>query len=235
MRIAVCDDEKNLAENLCAMIKKCDKDSTVLCYTDGTSLLHDGCFDVVFLDIGMEPMDGMEVARRLREENKKVILIFITALKEYVYDSFEVGAFWYLLKPVSQEKLDRVLKRAREEWERNSDAGERQIFIQTKSKNYVLLVNDILYLENQKRKVLIHTREELITFYSSMSKLEESLGDGFYRCHRGYLVNLAYVAEYDAETIRLVNKEMIYLAKNKYSDFVVQYMRYLRNGGVTFV
>lgn len=235
MRIAVCDDERELAEDICARIKKIDRVCRVFCYTEGISLLQDGCFDLVFLDIGMEPINGMEVAKRLREINQKVLIVFITALKEYVFDSFEVGAFWYLLKPVSEDKLKDVLFRAKKQWEQQNGSGERQIFIQTKSKNYVLSVNDILYLENQKRKILIHTKEELITFNAVMSKVEESLGEGFYRCHRGYLVNLAYVAEYDGETIWLANKETIYLAKNKYQDFVMTYMRYLRNGGVTFV
>lgn len=235
MRIAVCDDEKNLVEELTVRIKKIDRECSVFCYTEGTSLLRDGCFDLVFLDIAMEPVNGMEVARRLREMNRKVLIVFITALKEYVFDSFEVGAFWYLLKPVSEDKLKEVLSRAKKQWEQQNGSGERQIFIQTKSKNYVLPVNDILYLENQKRKIVVHTKEELITFNAAMSKIEESLGDGFYRCHRGYLVNLAYVSEYDGETIRLANKETVYLAKNKYQDFVMKYMRYLRNGGVTFV
>ena len=235
MRIAVCDDEKNLVEDLIAMIKNLDQSFRVFGYTEGTSLLHDGSFDLVFLDIAMEPIDGMEVAKRLREINQKVLIVFITALKEYVFDSFEVGPFWYLLKPVSKDKLKDVLHRAKKQWEQQNNSGEQQIFIQTKSRNYLLNVNDILYLENQKRKILVHTKEELITFNAAMSKLEESLGDGFYRCHRGYLVNLAYVAEYDGETIRLTNKETVYLAKNKYQDFVIKYMRYLRNGGVTFV
>ncbi|MCM1257286.1 MAG: LytTR family DNA-binding domain-containing protein [Roseburia sp.] len=235
MQIAVCDDEKNMARSLCAMIGELDRESRVSCYTDGPSLLRGGGFDLVFLDIGMEPMDGMELAGRIREKNKKTLIVFVTALKEYVYDCFEVGAFWYLLKPVSKDKLEQVLCRAKEEWRQGQDVSKKQIFIQTKGQNYLLFVDDILYLENQKRKVLIHTREEQIAFYAAMSKLEKSLGEGFYRCHRGYLVNFAYVAGYDAKSIRLLNHETIYLAKNKYPDFVVQYMRYLRNGGVTFV
>ena len=132
MRIAVCDDERELAEDICARIKKIDRVCRVFCYTEGISLLQDGCFDLVFLDIGMEPINGMEVAKRLREINQKVLIVFITALKEYVFDSFEVGAFWYLLKPVSEDKLKDVLFRAKKQWEQQNGSGERQIFIQTK-------------------------------------------------------------------------------------------------------
>lgn len=235
MRIAICDDEEVIGKELCGMVKKYAKESSVSVFTDGASLLQENGFDIVFLDIGMDGMNGMEVARRLREESRHVIIIFVTALKEYVFDSFEVGAFWYLLKPFEEEKLKLVLGRATEEWERNHAGKEKQIFVRTKNKNYVLPVRDILYLENQKRKILIHTRKEQITIYGTMAKMEEALGNGFYRCHRGYLVNFAYVAGYESESIRLINNETIYLARNKYQDFVMQYMRYLRNGGVSFV
>lgn len=235
MKIAICDDEETLGKKLCALVKKYAGDCTVFCYTDGFSLLCDNSYDIVFLDIGMKEMDGLETARRLRKENRETLIIFITALKEYVYESFDVAAFWYLLKPVEEEKFKAVLERAIEECQRRKGSREKQIFVQTKNKNYVLSVQDILYLENQKRKVLIHTKQEVIAFYSPMAKLEEKLGEGFYRCHRGYLVNLAYVASYTGESIQLANRETIYLAKNKYQDFVMQYMRYLRNGGVTFV
>ena len=134
MRIAVCDDERKAAEDLIARIKKIDRECRVFCYTEGISLLHDGCFDLVFLDIGMEPMNGMEAAKRLREMNQKVLIVFITALKEYVFDSFEVGAFWYLLKPVSQDKLKDVLYRARKQWEQQNDSGEQQVLSRRKAK-----------------------------------------------------------------------------------------------------
>lgn len=235
MRIAICDDEEEIGRQLCTLVKKYAGESDVFVFADGISLLHGGKFDLVFLDIGMEKMDGLEAARRIRETDRETIIIFVTALKEYVFDSFSVGAFWYLLKPVDEKQLQLVLHKGMEEWRRHNEDRERRIFVRTKTRNYLLPVNDILYLENQKRKILIHTKQDLITFYASMAKIEESLGEGFFRCHRGYLVNLAYVAGYDAKSIQLVNKETIYLARDKYPKFVMQYMRYLRNGGVSFV
>ena len=82
----------------------------------------------------------------------------------------------------------------------------------------------------QGKKVGIHTARETIETYASMNEMEAQLGESFYRCHRGYLVNMAYVAEYDSESVTLNNGEYVYLAKEKYGEFVKAYMRYLRNG-----
>lgn len=80
------------------------------------------------------------------------------------------------------------------------------------------------------RKIIAHTVRGEISFYGVMADMEKEAGAGFYRCHRGYLVNLSYVMEYDMENIMLSNGEKIYLSKDRYHDFVKQYMRYLRNG-----
>ena len=83
-------------------------------------------------------------------------------------------------------------------------------------------------MESHKRKVEIHTLGENITIYATMKSMEELLGDGFFRCHRGYLVNLAYVAEYGTGAVRLKNGENVYLAREKYSEFAKTYTKYLK-------
>ena len=75
----------------------------------------------------------------------------------------------------------------------------------------------------------------MIEFYAVMNELESELGSSFYRCHRGYLVNMAHIAEYSNDMIDMSNGERVYLAKEKYPEFVKEYMRYLRNGGTTDV
>lgn len=77
--------------------------------------------------------------------------------------------------------------------------------------------------------------DETIEIYAAMIELEKQLGGEFYRCHRGYLVNMAYITEYSNDSIRLSDGESIYLAKEKYNEFVKEYMRYLRNGGTACV
>ena len=98
--------------------------------------------------------------------------------------------------------------------------------------NYIKIpVNNILYAENEARKIILHTKnmnQETYRFYEKMEALERKLGDQFFRSHRGYLVNLQEVAQYDNTNIKLKNGENVFLSKQKYNEFVTAYMNYLR-------
>lgn len=240
-KIAVCDDEEVIAEQISSMIKKELSDSEIYQFFSGEELLAQNKeFDIYFLDIQMEKITGIEAAKRLRKQDESCVIVFITGVKEYVFEAFDVAALHYLIKPVQEEKLQEVLKRAIKEIEKNrhgqsNSTVNRQILIKTRNKTITVNVGDILYFENEMRKIIVHTKQDTVTFYGNMADMERQAGVGFYRCHRGYLVNMAYIAEYDVENIYLSNGNKVYLAKEKYQDFVQQYMRYLRNGGVSHV
>ena len=234
MNIAICDDEKAIREQIKELIEK-----TGLCpelFETGDGLLAAGKqFDIVFLDIQMEGTDGIETAKKLRERSalkgaEDTILIFITAIREYVFEAFDVAAFHYLLKPIEEDKFREVFRRAERELEKRKKQQRETVFVKTRNRSFTLEKDSILYIESRGKKVEIHTKGETIEAYASMNELEAQLGEGFYRCHRGYLVNMAYVAEYDRKSVTLNNGEYVYLAKEKYGEFVKAYMRYLRNG-----
>ncbi len=231
LNIAICDDEKVIREQINEMVIKEKPGVCPELYETGDGLLAAGMrFDIVFLDIQMEGTDGIETARRLRERDEDTILIFITGIREYVFEAFDVAAFHYLLKPVEEDKFREVFWRAERELEKRKRKRRETVFIRTRNRSFTLKKDSILYVESRGKKVEIHTAGENIEAYVSMNELEAQLGEGFYRCHRGYLVNMAYVAEYDNESITLNNGEYVYLAKEKYGEFVKAYMRYLRNG-----
>ena len=226
MRVAICDDDRESCARLRSLIRKQKPDCEVTCFDTGRRFLEARKhFDILLLDIQMEEMSGIEVARVLRINQEKTILIFVTALKEYAAEAFEVSAFSYLLEP---EKFCRVFEDAcREARKMESQSGE-QLFFQTKARSFLVQKKEILYVESHKRKVEIHTLRENIQIYATMKNMEGQLGNGFFRCHRGYLVNLAYVAEYGTGVIRLQNGEDIYLAREKYSEFSKAYTKYLQ-------
>ena len=113
MQIAICDDEKSIGLILEEKIKKLLPDAVIEKYLSGDELIASGCEpDILFLDIQMPGMDGMETARILRQKNEKMVLIFVTAVEEYVFQAFDVAAFHYLVKPFSDEKFEEVVKRA---------------------------------------------------------------------------------------------------------------------------
>ena len=111
------------------------------------------------------------------------------------------------------------------------EASQGRLYFQTKSRSYDLCPEEILYIESRRRKVEIHTAGEIFSIYATMKGMEELLGEGFFRCHRGYLVNLSRVKGYDVGCVRLENGETVYLAREKYPDFARAYARYLDSGG----
>ena len=232
MRVAICDEEKESSVLLCQLIRQQEPDCEVVCFDSSRQFLEDGQhFDILLLDIQMEEMRGIEVARAIRMKKDNTILIFVTALKEYVPEAFDVSAFHYLLKPVAAEKFCKVFENACREVRRWECLEEEQLFFHTKTKSFTLQKKDILYVESRKRKVDIHTLGEAYTIYATMKYMEEQLGQDFYRCHRGYLVNMAYVSEYGEGTIRLQNGESVYVAREKYSEFAKAYTQYIEKAG----
>ena len=237
MDIAVVDDEKAIREHICGLVEEQQPESRIETYATGEELLASGKrFDIVFLDIQMEGMNGIEAARSLREKNANLgvedtVLVFITGIKDYVFDAFDLYAFQYLLKPIDEDKFAEVLARAVREAAKKKE--RRVLFI--KSRNLTLDQSEILYIESRAKKVEIHTVRQTIEIYAAMDELEGQLGDGFYRCHRAYIVNMDCITEYDGESITLTNGDRVYLTKKKYGEFVKAYMWHLQNGGVSSV
>lgn len=234
MHIAIVDDERIICEQIKDFIQRDHRDCQIDIYLSGRALLEvKKQFDLVFLDIQMEGMNGMDTARAIRELQPDMVLIFVTGSKEYVFEAFDVSAFHYLLKPLEETKFMEVLKRAIGESRKCRAEKQKRLFIRTK--NLTIDQKDILYIESRGKKVDIHTRKETFSIYGAMSELETQLGESFYRCHRGYLVNMAYITEYGADSITLTGGARVYLTKKKHGEFVKAYMWYLQNGGVSCV
>lgn len=237
MNIAVVDDERAVREQIYSLIKNQNPDFTVEAFATGLELLvAKSRFDIVFLDIQMQGMSGIEAAKILRKQDEDTVLIFISGIREYVFEAFDLSAFHYLLKPVEEKKFMEVLERAVREAGKRKKQKEEQIFIRTKNQGFTLALTSILYIESRAKKAEIHTTDtEIIEAYATMKELEGELGDSFYRCHRGYLVNMAHITKYDNDSISLSNGETVYLTKRRHSGFVKAYVWYLQNGGVSCV
>ncbi len=232
MEIAVVDDEKAVREHVCALIEEQKPGSRIEAYATGEGLLASGKrFDIVFLDIQMEGMNGIEAAKNLREQQGDTVLVFITGIKDYVFDALDLYAFQYLLKPIDEGKFAEVLERAVREAGRKKE--RRVLFV--KSRNLTLDQSEILYIESRGKKAEIHTVRQTIEIYAAMDELVGQLGEEFYRCHRAYIVNMDCITEYDGESITLTGGDRVYLAKKKYGEFVKAYMWHLQNGGVPSV
>ena len=233
MKIAVCEDEIEVQKMLAESIQKVCPNAEILCYLSSEALLEaDEQIDILFLDIQMPGKNGMETARALRKRGMDTILIFVTAIEEYVFQAFDVGAFHYLVKPFEQEKFAEVLRNAIKQ-KINQKANETEfpkkespcLMITTDGKHLTVNLKDIVYAEVFNRKIIIHTMDGEIEYYGKMKELEQKAGELFYRSHRAYLVNLGYITKYNATTIWL-EKGQALMAKQNYPEFVKRYLKY---------
>lgn len=236
MRIAVCDDEREIREDVGQKIRHYLPEAEICLYESAERLLMEqGMPDILFLDIKMNGMNGMELAERLRRQDQDATIVFLTALEEYVYRAFDVGAFHYLRKPIDAVKFYEVLdkavaerKRIRELAHLRGECAEESLTIKNKARTEKIYLSEIVYLEVFNRKVTLYKMQGKIEFYGRLKDLEQRLGANFVRCHRAYIVNLRYVRRYNAEGITLENGDSVMMAKTKYAEFVRRYMDYIR-------
>jgi DNA-binding LytR/AlgR family response regulator len=179
----------------------------------------------------MPGMSGMDVAKTLRVKDWRKILIFITGEEDQVFNSFDLHAFHFLVKPVADEKLEEVLENAKKELERINDISgiqDKYIEIQSGTSHIRVNLSKLIYAEVYDRKTILHMKDESIEYYGQLSALEKIVGDDFYRIHRSYLVNMKYVERYDRTSITTLDGDNIPIARREYDGFLKAYMVYSR-------
>ena len=238
IKIAICDDEKPIRDYIEKCVREVDPDALVSQYSDASDMVSASFdADILFLDIQMPGMDGMKAARILRTMGNKTILVFVTAVEEYVFQAFDVGAVQYIVKPFDRSKLVETIKRAIDlAGERRSiedalsetkDSADNESFlIKSGGVNRKIILADISYAEVLEHRIILHMKDrEQIEYYGKMSDLEKVAGDEFFRVHRAYLINLSCVKSYDAKTVTVQGEE-IPVARGKYQELVKSYLSY---------
>lgn len=166
-------------------------------------------FDILLLDIEMGGQNGVELAKRIRQDNKTVQIVFITGFPDFMAEGYEVNALHYLMKPVSEEKLNTVLDRAAA----NLGKAEKRLKVVYDRQTDLIPLDRILYVEAQKQYVCIHTETRVYRMKASLSDMEEKLDRRFFRCQRSFVVNLGYVVRIRANCVALKNGEEIPISR----------------------
>ncbi len=234
LSVAVCDDEVieccHIAGRIEAILKEMKIPCIIRQFYSGRELLGaSDHFDIIFLDILMRDLDGMKTARLVRRKTADKILIFISSSREYILEGYEVEAFQYLLKPVDENKLKRVLQRAVRKME---DHPQEFLLISKERHKKKLFLDQVFYFEIKGRTIDVHEKDGVFTYYEQIGILEELLlGKGFFRCHKSYLVNLKHVISYNRQEMILDNEERIAIARRRYDRFCQEILKYLQNSG----
>ena len=237
IKIAICDDEANIRAYLISLIRAQSCPCEIVEYASAGDCLADTQeIDLLFLDIELTTdrsgLDGMALAGQIRERTTgtQPVIIFVTGYERYVFDAFDVGAFQYLLKPVDEEKFAKVFSRAVAQIGTAREKPGRVLTLQSANTSKTVPLDSIYYTESSNHKVELHLKNGEFACYAKIGDLELELQDQFFRIHKGYLVNLSYVAGYSKTEVTLTNGERLLLSKYKYQDFVKAYLHFLKKG-----
>lgn len=231
IHIAVCDDEKYMSDTIRTMahdfFRRKNMETVIWQFSNGKELLEsDKTIDILFLDIQMNEMNGMETARILRSRKFKGFLIFITVLKEMVFDSFEVQAYDYLVKPIEKKQFEKTMERL---FSSMQDASQANLLVQRGYESSIIPFDEIVYCEIIDRKVYLHlVSSEIIDYYDRIENLERRLDGRFFRCHRSFLINLKYLKSYKNKTAYMENGKEIPVSRlrsKEFSGVILQYMK----------
>ncbi|HEX3027417.1 MAG TPA: LytTR family DNA-binding domain-containing protein [Clostridia bacterium] len=234
LKLAVCDDEISAVQDLSSKIKlfmdSRDLEYTLSQFSCGESLLtciaaRNMYFDAVFLDIRMDRMNGMDTAKEIRKTNGKTNIIFVTAIKEYVFDAFDVGAANYLIKPIEAQKLQKTLDKLA----KSVFLTDTHFLVIHKSGEIIKIpFPDIFYSEVVNHRVFVYEQNSTYEYGAKIDDLETKLTDDFFRCHRSYIVNMRYVESYSDGFAYLTSGEKIPIATRRQPSFMKALLHYQR-------
>ena len=230
MRIAVCEDNNIVAAFMEDYIASMDAENIEYeIFTSGDDLIHymereNVTFNILFMDIEMPGRNGIETSAYVREKDKNALIIFITDHKEYVYEVFDVLPFRFLIKPVTREALNLVMKKAFEHFNLT-----KQVFFFKQNKTQLQVAFDvIIYFEGNLRKVRLVTTGGEYDFYGKISEVVKKLdGNLFLQIHNSYIVNMDQIRKISESVVLLKSGTTLPISK-KYREYVrqkhIQYM-----------
>lgn len=230
IRIGICDEAEEDLQMLRAilqdMIEKACMNAEILCFQSGEALLFEieqnKRMDIILIEIGLQGINGVETARKIRKTDVNTLLIFITRDGQYWKEIINVQPFAHIDKPIVKEKLEEAVVRA------VALAGSRGGMIQfsSRKKEYRILLREIFYFESDKREVLVFCEKKTYSFYRKLDEVEEELKqyhERFLRIHKSFLVNPVYIKELSYEKIIMCDGKEITISP-KYRKIIRQYL-----------
>lgn len=230
LQLAVCDDERvfrsDLRKILGTELELCGIDNHISEFTSGEELIagmEKADCQILFLDIEMKGIDGVEAARRLRETKRQMEIVFVTSYADFVFQGYEVRALNYILKPYEPEKIAAVLHTALEALDIEA---EKYYVIDQRGGSIRVPLSSVKYFSSERRTVHAVTTEREYTFYEKLSDLETELPDTFVRIHNRYLVHLKYL-EAVRQNTAVVDGEELPVSRSCKSGLSIAFAKYM--------
>mgnify|MGYP001108491407 FL=1 len=194
LRIAICDDETDARDALRFQLEKIlieDAEEIVYEFSSGTNAAswlanHPGEIDLLFLDVEMKGLNGMETAEKIRTFDEQILIVFVTGYSDYVFDGYLVGALDYLMKPVTEEKLRQLFRRIRARYAQEESST---FTLKNMDGTWRFRLCDILFFYSDRRKVMLVTAKGEYSFYARLDEIEHQLSPYFVRIHQRYQIN----------------------------------------------
>lgn len=230
IRVALVDDDsmirKRLAQYIYDYEKESDEKFNIRSFQDAEDIVeqYKSVYDIIFMDILMEKMDGMTAAKKIRDLDKNVIIIFVTNMESYAIQGYKVDAFSYVIKPVAffdfVQQFDKAVKKIQK-------IRNAYVLVTNNSEIMRLDISKISYMESMEHKVIIHMDKEEVVVYSSLKKLEKEV-EGYYfaRCNNCYLVNLRHIDAIDKDTAIVGGNELV-ISRSKKKSFMNAFVTYI--------
>lgn len=230
MKIAICDDDNIQLKYIQGLVKKwsvlTDSKADVSLYSSAEELLFNytpNRFDVLLLDIQMSGENGISLAKRIRSLNDNASIIFITAVPDYVFEGYDVGAIQYLLKPVNEKKLFDCLNASRKR-----SVSKKRIILESDVGSTAVSSDDIIFAEAVSHKTRIVLADRELSVNEGISSIEKRLSDEFYKCHRSYIVNIKHIDSIKKYDAVMDNGSTIPVSRRIYNDFNSAFIAFYR-------
>lgn len=232
LKIAICDDDASVRKLICSYVSRiCEHHHIEIepieqyCHAQMLLDRRPQELDILFLDIQMPGLNGIEAAREIRRFDESVTIIFMTNFPQYAVEGYSVQAYNFLLKPIQEDLLEReilpVLKRL------NIQSGSRLTF-RNEDAYYTVRIREIIYAETSGRIAVVHLPDRSYRTSLSMKSMERLLpADNFFRVHTGYLVNMDYVTSIGKDTLTLKTGIQLPVSKHRKREFIDAYMIYI--------
>jgi len=228
INLFLCDDDSVQLNTLSSFVKTVctDYDVNIVFAAYGEDLLRKVCStkpDIVFLDIEMEGINGIETGVKLREQFNDVIIVYITGFSDYALDAFRVKSFDYLIKPITLDRFENLMKDIFVRLDEIKSYREKnEIFIINNKDAYITIkYDDIICFEKVFRKIRVHTKKASYEYYGTLSELVEKLDTNiFIQCHQGYITNINKIKELKSDRISFHESNLEVPVSRKYKPII---------------